>query len=166
MILVNSATEPGQPWVMTSGKLVDQVDLQASDLGAELLELVQAGLVRAPVVAIAPVGDELSYVGEVRAVSPSRARHLVRKARARQPLPQIGEVGVGDVDAKWLDVHGPPPLVHGSRARRDGRSYPLRAEASQSLPWSTRRLQVAARLRYAPRVESPPGVPSIARSVA
>ena len=40
MIFVNSATEPGQPWVMTSGngfgpvpRHVDEVDAQVADAG-------------------------------------------------------------------------------------------------------------------------------------
>ena len=53
----NSTTEPGQPWMMSSGKRVrvlgtrvDEVDRLAVDTGAKVLELVELRLLCAPVV--------------------------------------------------------------------------------------------------------------------
>ena len=51
MTLWNSTTEPGQPWVITSGSgvlvgraHVDEVDVEAVDLGEELVEAVERRL--------------------------------------------------------------------------------------------------------------------------
>ena len=111
MIFVNSATEPGQPCVMTSGsgfgplprawmKWMPSPPTAARNCG----NAFSARLGGAPVVAVAPVGDQLAQVGEVGAVVPARAGDLVGKARAREALAQIGEHGVGDGDAKRLDA--------------------------------------------------------------
>ena len=85
MIFANSATEPGQPCVMTSGNgfgpvaaHVDEVDAEVADACAELRERVQRRLGRAPVVALAPVGDQLAQVREVGAVGPARVRRSRR----------------------------------------------------------------------------------------
>ena len=94
---------------------VDEVDAEPADAGAELREAVERRLVRAPVVAIAPVGDQLAQVGEVRPVGPAGAGDLVGEARAREALAQVGEDGVRHGDAKRLDLHG--RLLRGRRAR-------------------------------------------------
>ena len=72
MIFVNSATEPGQPCVMTSGIGLGPVPRawmkwmpEVADAGLELRERVQRRLGGPPVVALVPMGDELAQVREV-----------------------------------------------------------------------------------------------------
>src|SRR6185369_5305577 len=73
---------------------VDEMDAEPADGGAEVRKPVQTRLGGAPVVAVAPVGDQLPHVGELRSVVPARAGDLVGEARARQALAQIRENGV------------------------------------------------------------------------
>src|SRR5580692_7142233 len=57
----------------------------------------------APVVARAPVLDQLLQIGEVGAVAPSGIAHLAGQARTRQTLAQIGQHFVGNRYGKFLD---------------------------------------------------------------
>jgi hypothetical protein len=52
---------------------------------------VEPRLGGAPVEAVMPVADQLLHVSDVAAIRPGLARRLVGKARARQPLAQIGD---------------------------------------------------------------------------
>ncbi len=87
---------------------MDEVDRLTVDLGAELRQSVEPGLVRAPVVLVAPVGDELAHVVDGDAVVPSRVVELVREPGLRKSPAEIVEVGLVDVDPERLDgaVHG------------------------------------------------------------
>src|SRR4030095_1755652 len=69
----------------------------------ELVELIESPLGRAPVELLLPVRDELFEVREVRSVVPIRAGDLSREARACQPLLEIREYAVSDVDLEWDD---------------------------------------------------------------
>src|SRR5690606_38094705 len=93
--------------------LVDEVDLEPADLGAELLELVEPRLGRTPVELVAPVRDQLAHGVEVRAVAPARAGDLVGKARAREALAQVRQDGIRNRDAIGLDLHPPRAVTRG-----------------------------------------------------
>jgi hypothetical protein len=100
---------------------VDVVDAEPTDPGAELRKPVERRLVDAPVVALAPVGDQLAQVGEVRPIGPAGARDLVGEARAREALAEVGEDGVGHGDAIRLDLHA------GASMRAAGAGQPCRS---------------------------------------
>ena len=82
---------------------VDEVDRLAVDARAEVLELVEPRLLRAPVVLVAPVLDQLAQVVDRDPVLPARALDLVREAGPRQPAAQVVEDRVVDADLEPLD---------------------------------------------------------------
>ena len=96
--------------------LVNEMNVEAVDAGRELVELVETLLGGSPVELLAPVGDELLEIRQVRAVIPVRAGDLSGKSRARQALLQIGKDGIFDVNLERDDRF----LAQGqSRARQD-----------------------------------------------
>ncbi len=70
---------------------VHEVDVEAVNPGLELRQLVEAALLRPPVVAIAPVGGQLPEIREVGAVVPARARQLIGKPGLCQALLEIAQ---------------------------------------------------------------------------
>src|SRR3712207_5778893 len=84
--------------IVAVSPLVDEVQLDALQGRAVLLEGVQLRLLRTPVVLVLPVVGELSRVREARPVAPPGARDLVRPARAVQALPQINKKRLGQGD--------------------------------------------------------------------
>jgi hypothetical protein len=85
------------------GPDVDEVDGLAVDLGGEVRKLVELRLVRAPVVAGAPVLGKLLQPRQRKAVVPPGAGDLVGLTGAGEPVGQVVQVGLRDVDAKRLD---------------------------------------------------------------
>jgi hypothetical protein len=85
--------------------LVDEVEAEAVDLGAEVGEAVDALLLLSPVETALPVLDQLPHVGEVRPVVPVSAGDLVRSSRAGEAFPQVIENLLGNSHLKRLDVH-------------------------------------------------------------
>src|SRR4029453_16400473 len=73
------------------------------DGGGELRVLVEAGFLLAPVVAVGPVAGQLLQVGERHAAAPADAGQLVGPAGAAQPVAQVVQVGLGDVDPERPD---------------------------------------------------------------
>src|SRR2546425_8065499 len=90
--------------IYPTARLVDEVQLDAVQRHGELPQAVDARFVRAPVEALLPMSHELSQMGEASPGRPGLERRLVRKARARQTLAQIGERGFGNVEFEWLDA--------------------------------------------------------------
>ena len=86
--------------------LVDEVQVDAAQRHGELPARVELHLLRAPVVAVAPVADERLHVGEVGAVAPRLAGDLVGPAHARQARAQVVEHGVGHADGERAGRHG------------------------------------------------------------
>ena len=82
---------------------VHEVDVEAVDAGLELVEPVEPPLLGPPVELVAPVLDELPQVGLVHPELPPDALGLVGHAGAREPLLQVGQHVVGDVDGERLD---------------------------------------------------------------
>ena len=83
--------------------LVHEVQGLSVDHGAAVEQAVQGYLLPAPVVRGAPVLHELAHVGDRRAVLPARARDLVGEAGPGQPVAQVVEHLVVDVDDEPLD---------------------------------------------------------------
>src|SRR5690242_8921745 len=84
--------------------LVDEMQLDAAQACRELTKTVYPRLVSAPVESVAPVRDQLAQVVAARAGRPHGKRRLVRKARARQPLAQVGERAVRHVKGESADA--------------------------------------------------------------
>ena len=82
------------------GPRVDEVDLLAVDLREVVRPAVEAVFLRAPVELRAPRVAQVLQVPEVGAVVPARAGNLVGPTRARQPLAQVVEIGLGNFDAE------------------------------------------------------------------
>lgn len=91
---------------------VQEVNAQAVDVGLELRDGIEPGLGGAPVVAVAPVLAQLADVGQRNALAPVVDGLGVGPACARQPLAQVVEVGLANVDAERSDViaHGVFPF--------------------------------------------------------
>jgi hypothetical protein len=68
---------------------MNEVNVEAVDVGLELREPVETPLLRAPVEAVAPVGNQFLEVARVHPVVPTHAGKFVRKPRVRQPRLQI-----------------------------------------------------------------------------
>jgi hypothetical protein len=83
---------------------VQEVDPLAGDAGRELGELVQHRLVLAPIERGAPVLGQLFQVPERHAPAPARAGQLLGPARPGQPVAQVVQVGLGDVDPERTDL--------------------------------------------------------------
>ncbi len=83
---------------------VDEVDAQPQGLLAELRKGVEAGLPRAPVVLLAPVGAHLLEVGERDALGPVRHGLRLGPARRAQPPAQVVELLVAGVDPEGLGL--------------------------------------------------------------
>ena len=79
---------------------VDEVHVQPVDRGGEVIELVEAAFLGAPVEAVLPVGKQVLQIGAIGAVLPGLTRPRVREARAREPLPQVRQRGVGHRDTE------------------------------------------------------------------
>src|SRR5439155_7769663 len=84
---------------------MQEMDGLTVDLGRVLWELIQFGLVLAPVIAGTPVGGQVLEVVERNASAPADARQLVGPARAGQTFVQIVEGGLGSVYSERLDAH-------------------------------------------------------------
>src|SRR4051794_12898952 len=95
------------------------MDVEAVDLGGELVEPVQGGFACAPVVFARPVIGELTGVATWDALSPVVDALGLGPSGAGQPLLQVGEISVGNRNAKrTYRGHGaivsrPPFLLRG-----------------------------------------------------
>ncbi len=83
---------------------VQEVHVRAVDLGGELRELVQPGLVRPPVVTVAPVRGQALDDLDGHPVRPGLARGVGGPAGAREALAQVVQVTLGDLDAEGADL--------------------------------------------------------------
>ena len=57
---------------------MDEVNVETVDVRLELIELVEPPLLRAPVERVAPVGDELLEIRQIRSVVPAGSVEAVR----------------------------------------------------------------------------------------
>ena len=84
--------------------LMDEVDLLSVDGGRVLVEAVEGGFVRAPIVLVLPIGDELAHICQVGSHGPWLPGRVRRPHRVRQPAAQVGKVLVVDMNVESLDV--------------------------------------------------------------
>src|ERR1700730_15255932 len=82
---------------------MNEVNVEPVEVRLELVELIQPPLLRPPVVPVAPVRNQFLEVGEVRSVVPPYLGNFVGEAGPRQPLLQVGQHGVRDVNFEWDD---------------------------------------------------------------
>ena len=82
------------------------MDALAIDFGGVVLQPVQAGFVRSPVVLLDPVTNQFLQVRQVGALIPITTRNLIGVPRFTQPGAQISKDVVADVDAKRGYRHG------------------------------------------------------------
>jgi hypothetical protein len=82
--------------------LVNEVDTDAVDHDAPVVEAVDERFGGTPVVPLAPVVDQLTQEAGARAVVPARVSDLLRPAGPFQPSAQIVETSLWDRDRQWL----------------------------------------------------------------
>jgi hypothetical protein len=83
---------------------MDEVDMNAVEIGAEMIDRVQFALSSVPIEPVGPVREQPSQVREVSPVFPRSARGLVRPARVADALSQVRQdVGL-DLDRERGDV--------------------------------------------------------------
>src|SRR5215468_10751698 len=85
---------------------MDEVDVDAIDGGAKLLEGVQPALLRTPVELVSPIGQQLSEILQVGSLVPRRAWALVRPACEPQTPVQVVQGVLSKIDREGLDTHG------------------------------------------------------------
>src|ERR1700733_5819755 len=87
--------------------LVDEMDVQPVDFSEVVIEPVQRGFPRSPVVTVSPIGGQIAGVGQRYALAPVVDGLGVRPPGAGQTLLQVVENGIGDVDTVRPDFgHG------------------------------------------------------------
>ncbi len=82
---------------------VDEVDVEAVDIRRELRQGIELCFRLAPVVATAPVLNQLLHLRQLRPLRPIGDRFLVRPPGGAQALAKIIERRARDVDAKWTN---------------------------------------------------------------
>src|SRR5215208_5863080 len=130
--------EEQRQWVRADASLVDEVEIDPVERRLELIERVQLCLLSPPVEAVEPTLGEAPHEREVRPVLPSGLRDLVGPTGALQPLPQVVQHVVVDIETVRLRLEGnhlrtdlelrnrPPP------ARRRRRPPPRLASPGRS----------------------------------
>lgn len=83
---------------------MDEVDGLAVDRRGELGKAIEARLLLAPVEPAPPVLGQPTEVGEGNPAAPAHVGELVGPACLRQPVTQVGDVGLRDVDGEGSDV--------------------------------------------------------------
>ena len=113
MILWNSKNEPGQAVLdeersgpIVRGALVNEVNAQSADTRGEVMEPVQLHFRRPPVVAVRPIGGMAPDRSELRALPPAVPVDLVRPSCTGEPVPEIREDFVRNLDAKRYGGRG------------------------------------------------------------
>jgi hypothetical protein len=93
---------------------VQEVDPEAVDRGTELRQGVQAPLGGPPVVLLGPVPAQRAQVAQGDALRPVVGGLLIRPSRAPQAFPQVGQCGLGDVEAERDHFLGHAVLLAGA----------------------------------------------------
>ena len=105
--------EPGQPWVMITGSAlvvlrpdVDEVDVEAVDLGQELRHGIQPRLEPPQVVVGGPVANELLHGRPADALRRVGDGFLLWPARRLEPTAELVDLGLGHLDPEPADRLG------------------------------------------------------------
>jgi hypothetical protein len=98
--------------VLVRGPDVDEVDVEAIDLGSELRKLVKPRLRSSPVVLVLPVGAQLPHIVQRNPLRPVVHGLAFRPARLREAAAQVIEISLRNLDLKRDDVlaHSPHPF--------------------------------------------------------
>jgi hypothetical protein len=91
--------------VRSARALVNEVDVEALDLGEEMVEPVEIRLGGIPVKTGAPVLRELLQIGEFDAAKPPSWRDFVGPARSVEPIVEVVELVLRQLNREWSDVH-------------------------------------------------------------
>jgi hypothetical protein len=91
--------------------LMDEMDVDAVDLGDELIEPVECRLADPPVVVVGPVRADLLHVRERNALGPVVDQLRIGPARVPQTRTQIVEHAVGHLDREGPDLLAHPRTV-------------------------------------------------------
>src|SRR5262245_21247625 len=90
--------------VPVSGPLMDEVDAEAVEIGAELTGRVQCPLLCVPIEAVGPICKQLPEVSKVSPLLPGSAWCLIRPARVTDALSEVGQDLGLDPDREGSDV--------------------------------------------------------------
>ena len=85
--------------------LVDQMNPEPINGGAEVGEAVQCCLLGAPVKLVAPVVNQLLDIGQIRAIVPRCSWNVIGPAGASKALAEICQHLVRNVDGERLHIH-------------------------------------------------------------
>ena len=85
---------------------VKEVDAETVDFGAMLAEAVEHRLAAPPVIAVPPTVGEGPHFGERRPLAGVVDRLRIGPARASEPIAQIVEFALGDVQVERFDDGG------------------------------------------------------------
>jgi hypothetical protein len=118
---------------------VDEVDAEAVDLGRELRQRVQFRLAVAPVVAAAPVRNQVLDRRQLHTLRPICDGLLAGSARGRDTPLEVGQVFVRHVDLKRADGgvghgHAALLLLNSSPLLRDGERIAVPAGLALTRP--------------------------------
>ena len=84
--------------------LMDEVDIQAVDLGDELVEPVEPSLPGPPVVLVGPMPGQLLHIVQRDALSPVLHTRSLRPAGTPQPVTQVEQILVGHRYPEWANL--------------------------------------------------------------
>src|SRR5439155_5990499 len=90
--------------VPVSGPLMDEVDMDAIELGLELIDRVQLALLCAPIEPVGPIRKQLFKVLKISPLLPGIPWCLIRPARVADTLSEVREDLVLDLDRERGDV--------------------------------------------------------------
>ena len=99
---------------------MQEMDVQAVDLGPELRERVEARLARTPVVARQPVVAQGLHVAERAALRPVVDGRRLSPPRLAEPPAKVVQVGFGDFDPERGDLVAHALSMARRRVRRSG----------------------------------------------
>jgi hypothetical protein len=130
---------------------VDEMDVEAVDLGDEVRHRVDARLALAPVVFRGPVARELLRGGELHALRGIGDGFLFGESCRQHALAQVGELRIGDIDLEgrmavsppaWLNdcTHGFAPVRGNELKTQGGRGDRCRGGAEETAAIEIRRL--------------------------
>src|SRR5262249_20293830 len=100
---------------------VDEVDVETVEPRLELRKRVELRFRLAPVVLVAPVGDQRLQLRELNTLRLIGDGLLVRPARRTNTVAQIDDRVFGDVDLEWSNRGVGCRVAHGSPLRGGGR---------------------------------------------
>src|SRR5690348_3905445 len=115
-----SVRENDRQRVPVRGAHVNEVNAEPVDLGAVLRQGVEASLELAPVVLVAPVGDQRLSLLEGYALRPVTHGFSLRPPRGPQPTLEIVDCLLRYVDLEWSNLrslHGGPLRSQRPKAR-------------------------------------------------